>query len=141
MKNLDISSYMCRHVVCCAWSSSLPILSFSWKLQSVYLSLFYRAHNFFTLSMVFAMLWKLVYRETLISTKCCTSENVTFQLEQQYQVYTVGYKKTKSVSFLLQLIHVIISHLHIVCIKRKKEELGDDVPSHFSNIRFCLTSN
>ena len=36
------------------------------------------AHNFFTLSMVFAMLRMIVYREVLISTECCASVNVTF---------------------------------------------------------------
>ena len=103
------------------------------------------AHNFFTLSMVFAMLRMIVYREALISTELCFCKcNFLAKTKQNNIKFTqLDIKKTK-VSLFLQLIHVIISHLihSIMCMKRKKgRNKFHVVPSHFSTIGFCPNLN
>ena len=117
---------MCRLVVLCAWSSFFPFHVLVGNFASVCIPFtLYRAYNVFTLNMVYPTLWMIVYREVLISTECCTLGNVTFRLKQntqQYQVYTVRYKKDKSVSFFSNWFTSSFHILYIVsCMKRKKE--------------------
>ena len=122
MENLDISSFMCKHVVWYAWSSSsffpfVVVPCFSWRyLSSACLPFtLYRAHNFFKLSMVNALLWIIVYRELLISTVLCHGK-YNFLAQRKYNniKFTHLNIKRQKCLFFLQPIRVIISHLYIV---------------------------